>query len=78
MTATVPAQQYDDALADMAALRERLTAVESQLEATQHQLDWFKRQLFGAKSEKRVEIDPAATVRGADTLVFLFGIIDPE
>ena len=59
MTATVPAQQYDDALADMAALRERLTAVESQLEATQHQLDWFKRQLFGAKSEKRVEIDPA-------------------
>lgn len=59
MSATVPAQQYDDAVADITDLRERLAAVESQLEATQQQLDWFKRQLFGSKSEKRAEIDPA-------------------
>ncbi len=24
----------------------------------QHQLDWFKRQLFGRKSEKRIEVSP--------------------
>ncbi len=34
----------------------RLTA---QVEALKQQLDWFKRQLFGAKSEKRLEVDPA-------------------
>ena len=27
--------------------------------ALQRQLDWFKRQLFGAKSEKQLLIDPA-------------------
>jgi transposase len=46
------AQKYDEAVAEIVGLR-------AQLEAAQHQLDWFKRQLFGAKSEKRLEIDPA-------------------
>ena len=66
MTATVPAQKYDDAVADNACLRARLDtseqqrlAAQTQLAAAQRQLDWFKRQLFGAKSEKRLAIDPA-------------------
>ena len=29
------------------------------LAAVKQQLDWFKRQLFGRKSEKRLDIDPA-------------------
>jgi transposase len=33
----------------------RLTA---QVEAMKQQLDWFKRQLFGEKSEKRLDVDP--------------------
>ena len=31
----------------------------SELAAVKHQLDWLKRQLFGEKSEKRLDIDPA-------------------
>ncbi len=31
----------------------------SELTSVKHQLDWLKRQLFGEKSEKRLEIDPA-------------------
>ena len=27
--------------------------------ALKQQLDWFKRQLFGSKSEKRLDVDPA-------------------
>ena len=29
------------------------------LASVKQQLDWFKRQLFGRKSEKRLDIDPA-------------------
>jgi transposase len=36
-----------------------ITALKEQVQTLQTQLDWFKRQLFGAKSEKRLEIDPA-------------------
>ncbi len=32
---------------------------EARIQSLQTQLDWFKRQLFGAKSEKRLLIDPA-------------------
>ena len=31
----------------------------AELASVNHQLDWFKRQLFGEKSEKRLDIDPA-------------------
>ncbi len=31
----------------------------SELASVKHQLDWLKRQLFGEKSEKRLDIDPA-------------------
>jgi transposase len=45
---TLPRAEYD--------------ALQAQVQALQTQLDWFKRQLFGAKSEKRLEIDPAIQV----------------
>lgn len=40
-------------------LREQLSSVTASLSSVQAQLDWFKKQLFGRKSEKRLEIDPA-------------------
>ena len=39
--------------------RTEYDALQAQVQTLQTQLDWFKRQLFGAKSEKRLEIDPA-------------------
>jgi len=39
--------------------RAEYDALHAQVQTLQTQLDWFKRQLFGAKSEKRLEIDPA-------------------
>ena len=39
--------------------RAEYDALQAQVQALQTQLDWFKRQLFGEKSEKRLEIDPA-------------------
>jgi len=45
--------------AENAALRARLLEAEQQIQSLTHQLDWFKRQLFGRKSEQRLEIDPA-------------------
>jgi len=43
---------YDTVVAENAALKARLGTLE-------HQLDWFKRQLFGERSEKRVLTDEA-------------------
>lgn len=40
-------------------LRSRLGDTEQQLQTLKTQLDWFKRQLFGERSEKRLLIDPA-------------------
>jgi len=34
-----------------------LARVQAQYEALKHELDWFKRQLFGQRSEKRLAID---------------------
>ena len=59
-------QQYDAVQAENAALREQVTQLK-------HQLDWFKRQLFGAKSEKRIDID---TSQQADLLSGL-GVTPP-
>ena len=49
-----------DSLADLArANQEVIATLTQQVNALQHQLDWFKRQLFGAKSERRLpEPDP--------------------
>ena len=42
---TVPRAEYD--------------ALQAQVQSLKTQLDWFKRQLFGTKSEKRLILDPA-------------------
>ncbi len=34
-------------------------ALQAQVQSLKAQLDWFKRQLFGVRSEKRLQIDPA-------------------
>ena len=39
--------------------RAEYDALQAQVQTLQTQLDWFKCQLFGAKSKKRLEIDPA-------------------
>ena len=43
--------------ADYAALQKTVSALRETAAALKDQLDWFKRQLFGRRSEKRLEID---------------------
>ena len=43
----------------IAELETRNATLTLQVDELTRQLDWFKRQLFGRKSEKRLEIDPA-------------------
>jgi hypothetical protein len=38
-------------------LREQLVEITEQLSSFRYQLDWFKCQLFGRKSEKQLEVD---------------------
>ncbi len=45
--------------AQIAELKQENAQLQAQLAALQQQLEWFKRQLFGAKSEKRLAVDPA-------------------
>jgi transposase len=45
--------------ANVAALAQRVQSLESERDALARQVEWFKRQLFGSKSEKRTEV-PAA------------------
>lgn len=76
---TVPASHKDRSdnaslLAENAALREQLKRQAEQLTALKQQIDWFQRQLFGVKSEKRLEIDPS---HQADLLVGL-GVTPPS
>ena len=42
-----------------AQLCANLTCLNADLTSLKQQLEWFKRQLFGTKSEKRLDIDPA-------------------
>jgi transposase len=51
-----PAQQHFSP-AEVAALLASHQALEEQVTQLQHQLEWFKKQLFGPKSERRI-IDP--------------------
>ena len=44
---------------NMTVLRAENAALKEQLQTLKTQLDWFKRQLFGERSEKRLLIDPA-------------------
>lgn len=52
MSAISLERKYAGAVAEIATLRARLQTVEAQL-------DWFRRQLFGRKSEKLLIVDPA-------------------
>jgi transposase len=48
------------ATASIQSERDKVRALEQKVQSLEHQLDWFKRQVFGRKSEKRiVEPDPA-------------------
>lgn len=42
----------------VAALTDEITALKSDVKQLNRQLDWFKKQLFGSKSEKRVLDNP--------------------
>ncbi|HEX7325923.1 MAG TPA: transposase, partial [Rhodanobacteraceae bacterium] len=53
------------------SLQTQLAEVKTQLAATLHQLEWFKRQLFGQKSEKLRVLDPAVQAS------LLAGLVQP-
>ena len=44
--------------ADLAALQQENAELKAQLQSLQQQLDWFKKQIFGSKSEKRL-VEPS-------------------
>ena len=48
-----------DAYAVLGKTKTALEQLQAQYDSLKHELDWFKRQLFGSKSEKRLDIDPA-------------------
>ena len=58
-TVAVQTQNITALRSENDALRCRLGDTEQQLQTLKRQLDWFKRQLFGERSEKRLLIDPA-------------------
>ena len=51
--------------------REKVVRLEREVESLQHQLEWFKRQLFGRKSEKRLPVE-------SPHQPLLTGLVDPE
>ena len=58
MNSTTPARVLS--LDEAAAYRpQQVVELSRELAAAKHQLDWFKRQVFGTKSERRI-IDPAS------------------
>jgi transposase len=58
---------------DNARLTSQMATLIQDNTALKQQLDWFKRQLFGSKSEKRLEVDPA--VQG--NLLSVLGVTPP-
>jgi transposase len=62
-----------DSSLDIGKLVEENRELREQLSSFKHQLDWFKRQLFGRQSEKRLEVD---TSHQADLLSSL-GVTPP-
>ena len=62
-TVNIAALQQENAElnATVASLTSELGTIEDQLRSALQQLDWFKRQLFGRKSEKRLEFDARET-----------------
>jgi transposase len=54
-----PAVDASEHTTRVAQLERELSNSKAQIDTLTQQLDWFKRQLFGRKSEKRLLIDPA-------------------
>ena len=46
-------------MAELVSLTANYTVLSNDFAALKQQLEWFKRQLFGEKSEKRLDLDPA-------------------
>ncbi len=53
------AQSAVDSSQNIVLARTEYDALQAQITTLKTQLDWFKRQLFGSKSEKRLVMDPA-------------------
>ena len=70
MSATVRVTKLEQENAQLSADLARLRAEHN---AVKQQLDWLKRQLFGSKSEKRLDIDPA--IQG--NLLGALGVANP-
>jgi hypothetical protein len=56
------------AVVQVTELKRENAQLKADLAAVTQQLDWFKRQLFGAKSEKRLDVDPAVQGNLLDAL----------
>ena len=65
MSATALEQEITQLKAEVSTLQADNEKVRQALARAQQQINWYKRQLFGSKSEKRLDIDP---VRQADLL----------
>ena len=70
MPATARATKLEQENAQLSA---DLTSLRAEHNAVKQQLDWLKRQLFGSKSEKRLDVDPA--VQG--NLLGALGVASP-
>ena len=65
MSATALEQEITQLKAEVSTLQADNEKVRQALARAQQQINWYERQLFGSKSEKRLDIDP---VRQADLL----------
>jgi hypothetical protein len=66
-------------LAEAAALEpqqivERIGALASEVQALSQQLDWFKRQLFGPKSERRIIVEGNTQMSLGDKCIGFSGV----
>ena len=66
-------QENAELNATVASLTSELDSFKQQLDSLKQQLDWFQRQLFGRKSEKRLEFD----AREQGNLLFGLGVEAP-
>ncbi len=54
------AEEVLEVVSDVSALRQRNAELQHNIESLKEQIDWFRRQIFGPKSEKRiVDADPS-------------------
>ena len=70
MSNAAPSQSPEQTFADLSREELLVTVADlsKKLKLSEHQLDWFKRQLFGQKSEKRFLLNPEQMGFDADAL----------